>query len=509
MANKNTRPQRGGRPAKPPADDARAELDDVVKPADALKDAVTPTEEPKTDDATESAGNDAEPKVESTDTDESEADKPEPNDAAEPSDVPEPADDDVDPEDDSPEQVDNNTELLDTPESTDDDAESEDDAPEQVVSESADDDVEPELDTPELSDDITELSDAPESTDDAEPADELNVDDTPEQTDNTEPSDEDAGEVAFDHVEPEPIDQLEDVVEAVTTEETIVEPEPIIEIPVVEDELEDAVDLADEIFSLGSIRDQERAEARSRRRRFGRKDRPVERVVVEPAIVAEPVVKLPAEVPVEPEPEAPVEPPKTIQAQLDVAPIEPMTQAEQDQPAVADKKERPADVNDEPELEAEDKPAEPADSKVADEGEAVSEPTPDDAADEKSSKATDDVDTVKAVKAAKPKKKAAVEEKADDKDEAPHQVRRSQTQAPVKKGHATRKRDEAVQVTTTRTTPLAFARQSIAELRKVVWPTGDTVGQYFIVVLVFVLFIMLVVAGLDALFGWGLLRLFR
>ena len=38
-----------------------------------------------------------------------------------------------------------------------------------------------------------------------------------------------------------------------------------------------------------------------------------------------------------------------------------------------------------------------------------------------------------------------------------------------------------------------------------VWPSGATTRQYFFVVLVFVLFIMLIVAGLDALFGWLLL----
>ena len=43
----------------------------------------------------------------------------------------------------------------------------------------------------------------------------------------------------------------------------------------------------------------------------------------------------------------------------------------------------------------------------------------------------------------------------------------------------------------------------MGELKKVVWPTGEQTGQYFVVVLVFVLFIMAVVAGLD----FGLTRL--
>lgn len=56
--------------------------------------------------------------------------------------------------------------------------------------------------------------------------------------------------------------------------------------------------------------------------------------------------------------------------------------------------------------------------------------------------------------------------------------------------------------------PIAFIKQSIGELKKVVWPSGSQTGQYFVVVLTFVLFIMLVVWGLDTLFGWIMLKLF-
>lgn len=51
--------------------------------------------------------------------------------------------------------------------------------------------------------------------------------------------------------------------------------------------------------------------------------------------------------------------------------------------------------------------------------------------------------------------------------------------------------------------PIAFTKQSVGELKRVVWPTGEQTGQYFVVVLVFVLFIMAFVAGLD----FGLTRL--
>ncbi len=52
-----------------------------------------------------------------------------------------------------------------------------------------------------------------------------------------------------------------------------------------------------------------------------------------------------------------------------------------------------------------------------------------------------------------------------------------------------------------RTSPTTFYRQVIAELRKVVWPTRPQVVNYFWVVLVFVLFMMAIVAGLDYGFG--------
>lgn len=56
--------------------------------------------------------------------------------------------------------------------------------------------------------------------------------------------------------------------------------------------------------------------------------------------------------------------------------------------------------------------------------------------------------------------------------------------------------------------PVAFVGESAAELKKVVWPTGTEVRQYFVVVLVFVLFIMAIVMGLDLLYGWAILKVF-
>ncbi len=59
-----------------------------------------------------------------------------------------------------------------------------------------------------------------------------------------------------------------------------------------------------------------------------------------------------------------------------------------------------------------------------------------------------------------------------------------------------------------RTSPATFYRQVVAELRKVVWPTQQQVVTYFFVVLVFVLFMMAIVAGLDFAFGKAMFAIF-
>ena len=48
-----------------------------------------------------------------------------------------------------------------------------------------------------------------------------------------------------------------------------------------------------------------------------------------------------------------------------------------------------------------------------------------------------------------------------------------------------------------RTGPVTFVQQSVAELRKVVYPTGPQLVNYFVVVLIFVLFIIAYVSLLD------------
>ncbi|GAB3761384.1 preprotein translocase subunit SecE [Nocardioides ginsengisegetis] len=52
-----------------------------------------------------------------------------------------------------------------------------------------------------------------------------------------------------------------------------------------------------------------------------------------------------------------------------------------------------------------------------------------------------------------------------------------------------------------RTSLPVFYRQVVAELRKVVYPTQEQLVTYFLVVMVFVIFMMALVAALDLGFG--------
>jgi preprotein translocase subunit SecE len=76
-----------------------------------------------------------------------------------------------------------------------------------------------------------------------------------------------------------------------------------------------------------------------------------------------------------------------------------------------------------------------------------------------------------------------------------------------KKGRATAKRDDGAPAHK-RTGPITFSKESIGELRKVVYPTGPQLLNYFVVVLIFVLFIIAIVSVLDLAFGWAILKIF-
>ena len=75
------------------------------------------------------------------------------------------------------------------------------------------------------------------------------------------------------------------------------------------------------------------------------------------------------------------------------------------------------------------------------------------------------------------------------------------------KGRSTRRRD-APEPAHKRTGPVTFVRESVGELRKVVYPTGQQLVNYFVVVLIFVLFIIAYVSLLDLGFGAAMFRIF-
>lgn len=83
---------------------------------------------------------------------------------------------------------------------------------------------------------------------------------------------------------------------------------------------------------------------------------------------------------------------------------------------------------------------------------------------------------------------------------------------PAKKDAPTPTRASAqggkVKVRDKRVGPGQFIRECVEELRKVVWPTGEQLSNYFVVVLLFVLFIIAYVSLLDGGFGWLLLKIF-
>jgi preprotein translocase subunit SecE len=83
---------------------------------------------------------------------------------------------------------------------------------------------------------------------------------------------------------------------------------------------------------------------------------------------------------------------------------------------------------------------------------------------------------------------------------------RERRAAPTPKGAATAKRDGPAKPE--RTTPVKFVRQSVGELRKVVYPTGQQLINYFVVVLVFVLFVIAYVSVLDLALGAAILKIF-
>ncbi|MDO5749911.1 MAG: preprotein translocase subunit SecE [Rothia sp. (in: high G+C Gram-positive bacteria)] len=55
---------------------------------------------------------------------------------------------------------------------------------------------------------------------------------------------------------------------------------------------------------------------------------------------------------------------------------------------------------------------------------------------------------------------------------------------------------------------MLYLRQVVAELKKVTAPTGKELVAYFVGVLVFVIFMLLLISGLDYVFGQGAFWIF-
>ena len=86
------------------------------------------------------------------------------------------------------------------------------------------------------------------------------------------------------------------------------------------------------------------------------------------------------------------------------------------------------------------------------------------------------------------------------------QPARERRPAPQAKGVATAARDRPAKQR--RTGPVGFVKESVGELRKVVYPTGQQLLNYFVVVLVFVLFVIAYLSLLDLGMGWAIFRVF-
>ena len=65
------------------------------------------------------------------------------------------------------------------------------------------------------------------------------------------------------------------------------------------------------------------------------------------------------------------------------------------------------------------------------------------------------------------------------------------------RGEAAERRSGGRASKRSRTTPALFFRQVVGELRKVIWPTRNTLVTYTVVCLVFVLFMVIFVTTLD------------
>jgi preprotein translocase subunit SecE len=101
-----------------------------------------------------------------------------------------------------------------------------------------------------------------------------------------------------------------------------------------------------------------------------------------------------------------------------------------------------------------------------------------------------------------------VKPKAKAKSDAKTAAAKGETKGEHKKGKATPTRDRKESRPGIFARLFRFLREVVAELRKVIWPTRKQMFTYTVVVLVFVAFMVALIAGIDFGLAKGVLALF-
>jgi preprotein translocase subunit SecE len=115
--------------------------------------------------------------------------------------------------------------------------------------------------------------------------------------------------------------------------------------------------------------------------------------------------------------------------------------------------------------------------------------------------------TDEAAKPARPSAKTA-DEKVKPKAKAKSDAKTAETKGEHKKGRPTPTRDRKESGPGLFGRLFRFLREVVAELRKVIWPTRKQMITYTAVVLVFVAFMVALIAGIDFGLAKGVLALF-
>jgi len=133
------------------------------------------------------------------------------------------------------------------------------------------------------------------------------------------------------------------------------------------------------------------------------------------------------------------------------------------------------------------------------------------AEDEIAAEAESEEDKVVATPARRRGRITAADDDEDDDEPGSTRARRPASRPAGREGTGTRSRAaaERARVESGQKRSLArFLREVVAELRKVIWPGRRELITYTTVVIVFVAFIVALVAGLDLLFAKGVIAVF-